>query len=106
MREEYGVQVALSTELTPELRREGAARDFVRHVQQLRKTADLQIEQRINVFYECDEPEAVTALQEWQSYIATETLADSLTTAPAPEHANSVKIGSTKLKVWIVPNPR
>jgi isoleucyl-tRNA synthetase len=103
VREEYGVQVALSTELTPELRREGAARDFVRHVQQLRKTADLQIEQRIKVLYQCDDPEAWTALEEWQDYIATETLADSLTNAAAPDDAHAVRIGSTKLKVWIVP---
>ena len=39
---EGSLQIALSTELSPELIREGMARDFVRHVQQLRKDADLK----------------------------------------------------------------
>ncbi len=40
---------ALVTELTPELVREGLAREFVRRVQDLRKTADLDVADRIKV---------------------------------------------------------
>jgi isoleucyl-tRNA synthetase len=103
VREEFGVQVALSTTLTPELKREGAARDFVRHVQQLRKSADLQIEERIEVYHDCNDPEVLTALKEWHDYIRTETLADCIALAAPPADADVVRIGSTKLKVWIVP---
>ena len=39
------------TDLTPELEREGLAREFVRRVQDLRKQADLDIADRIRVYY-------------------------------------------------------
>jgi len=40
---------ALVTDLTPELVREGLAREFIRRVQDLRKTADLDVADRIKV---------------------------------------------------------
>ena len=46
-----GYVVALDTTLTPELVREGLARDFVRFVQEGRKQADLRIEDRIKTTY-------------------------------------------------------
>ena len=82
--EEAGLQVALNTELTPELKREGMARDFVRQVQNLRKQADLDIADRIRVYYEAasgqdgDEQTLRQMLDEWGDYIAGETLADSI----------------------------
>ena len=41
---------ALDTELTPELVREGLAREFVRRLQELRKQADLDVADRIRLF--------------------------------------------------------
>ncbi|MDH3753569.1 MAG: DUF5915 domain-containing protein [Acidimicrobiia bacterium] len=41
--------VALDTELTGDLRAEGAARDLIRHIQQARKDADLVVTDRIAV---------------------------------------------------------
>ena len=43
---------ALVTELTPELVQEGLAREFVRRVQDLRKSADLDVADRIELFVE------------------------------------------------------
>lgn len=65
--------VALETELTPELLREGLAREFVNKVQNMRKTAGLDVTQRIKLFYGGDEVvrEAVAAHLD---YIQTETL--------------------------------
>jgi isoleucyl-tRNA synthetase len=75
--EEYGYLAALSTELTPELLREGLAREFVRRVQTLRKEADFDISDRITVSYQASDGlrEAVRAFDE---YIRRETLADTL----------------------------
>ncbi len=42
---------ALVTDLTPELIQEGLAREFVRRVQDLRKSAEFDIADRIDVFY-------------------------------------------------------
>lgn len=65
--------VALETELTPELLREGLAREFVNKVQNMRKTVGLDVTQRIKLFYGGDEVvrEAVAA---HMAYIQTETL--------------------------------
>jgi isoleucyl-tRNA synthetase len=97
------LHLALSTELTPELIREGMARDFVRHVQQLRKDADLEIEDRIAIYYQTAEPLVSTTLAEWRDYILSETQAGELKAADAaPADAKSAMIGETKLLVWIV----
>ena len=100
--DERGVQVALSSHLTPELIREGMARDFVRHVQQLRKDADLEIEQRIRILYATDDEDVVAAITEWAEYIRAETLADELTRVPSlPDCAKTVTIGNAKVKIQI-----
>ncbi len=43
--------VILDTEITPELKLEGQMRELVRHIQQARKEADFQVEDRIKVYY-------------------------------------------------------
>ena len=75
------LQLALSTELSPELIREGMARDFVRHVQQLRKDADLEIEDRIPIYLPVGRAAVTTPLTEWADYILSETQADVLKAA-------------------------
>ncbi len=75
---EGSLQIALSTELSPELIREGMARDFVRQVQQLRKDADLEIGDRIRISYQTVDPTVIAALTEWADYICVETQADSM----------------------------
>ena len=44
--------VAIDTALTPELIREGQAREIVHRIQTLRKNADYQIEEKIVTYYE------------------------------------------------------
>lgn len=73
---------ALVTDLTPELVREGLAREFVRRVQDLRKQADLDISDRIRVMYSAT-PGLAEAVQSFQEYITTETLAVELTAGEA-----------------------
>lgn len=100
--DERGVQIALSTHLTPELLQEGIARDFVRQVQQLRKDADLEIQARINVCYSTDDANVLAALQNWGDYIRGETLADSLSLElTVPADVKPVTIGNAKLPIWI-----
>jgi isoleucyl-tRNA synthetase len=47
-------EVELDTTLTPELKREGAARDLTRHLNSLRKEAGLTIEDRVTIRFETD----------------------------------------------------
>jgi isoleucyl-tRNA synthetase len=100
--DDRGIQIALSLVITPELKREGMARDYVRQVQQLRKDADLEIENRIRIFDAATDPEVTAALTEWTAYIREETLADSITrVAQAPAESKLALIGEKEIPVWI-----
>jgi isoleucyl-tRNA synthetase len=100
--EEAGIQIALSTVLTPELIGEGIARDFVRQVQQLRKDADLEITDRIRVYYATDDETVAAAIESWREYIARETLADSIERRDTPARgARQVSVGDGQVWIWI-----
>jgi isoleucyl-tRNA synthetase len=79
---------ALVTDLTPALVREGLAREFVRRVQDLRKTADLQISDRIRLYYQAT-PGLVEAVADFKEYIMAETLTVDLVSS-APSEAATV----------------
>lgn len=70
-----GILVALDTTITPELEKEGLARDLVRQIQDLRKAADYKVDDRIQVALIGANAEL---LESWGSYIKAETLATSL----------------------------
>jgi isoleucyl-tRNA synthetase len=81
--EDKGLVVAMDVTLTPELAREGLARDLVRRVQTLRKEADYQLDDRIILYYDAaGEPQSV--LEEWAAYIQAETLTLELVPGPMP----------------------
>jgi isoleucyl-tRNA synthetase len=88
--EEGAYVAALVTELTPELVQEGLAREFVRRVQDLRKTADLDVADRINLYVEASDGlrKAVEANQE---YVTLETLTSQLSFEAAPPNAHVVE---------------
>jgi isoleucyl-tRNA synthetase len=69
--------VLLNTVLTPELSAEGAARDAIRHIQQARKDAGLDVSDRISLTLRCDAG-SLAALQAHGEFIASETLATDL----------------------------
>ena len=75
---------ALVTELTPELVQEGLAREFVRRVQDLRKTAELEIADRIVLYYDVT-PGLVQALENFKEYICTETLTVEFVAGKVPD---------------------
>ena len=73
-----GCVVVLNTDVTPDLQREGIAKDLVRVIQSQRKSIDCQYTDRIKVAV-CTESESVMqAVDEHGKMICEETLADSL----------------------------
>ena len=76
--EESGFVAALVTEITPELAREGLVREFVRRLQELRKSSGFEISDRIHITYSASE-RLKQAIEEQRAYVMTETLALSLT---------------------------
>jgi len=72
------VLVALDITLTPELRKEGIARDLVNRIQNYRKDSGLEVTDRIDLSIVKNEAlqEAATAMED---YIKSETLIDNIT---------------------------
>ena len=81
---------ALVIELTPELVKEGLAREFVRRVQDLRKTAELEIADRIKLYYAAT-PGLLEAVNAYADYIKTETLSVELKAGEIPRDTVSVE---------------
>ncbi len=77
---------ALKTGLTPELEREGLARELVRRVQDLRKRAGFEISDRILLTVNAT-PRLAQAIREQRDYLMGETLAVSIAEAGPPEKA-------------------
>ncbi|MDP1544818.1 MAG: isoleucine--tRNA ligase [Anaerolineales bacterium] len=90
--EEGAYVAALVTDLTSELIAEGRAREFVRRVQDLRKTANLDVSDRIELFVEASAG-LKTAIEAHADYIKAETLTVSLTFAAPPANAAVVEDG-------------
>jgi isoleucyl-tRNA synthetase len=98
--------VALDLELSPELRREGLARELVRVVQDLRKSSGLAVDDRIDLAVKA-EGELARALEEHQGYVLGETLAVSLSRAPQGDGYDArVELDGQPVRIWLRPRPR
>ena len=74
---ESEITIVLNTMLTPELIREGMARDIVNRVQNLRKDSGFEVSDRIMLSYEAD-AEIQKVFTEYDDYIRSETLSESI----------------------------
>ena len=77
VKEEQGYFAALDARVTPELRREGIARELVSRVQRLRKESGFSVSDRIRVWVS-GTAEVETVLTEFGDYISSEVLAVEL----------------------------
>ena len=103
--DDRGIQIALSTVLSAELLGEGIRNDFIRHVQQARKVANLEIQDRIRVFYQTESDAVRAAITDHADYIRAETLADSLEESnDIPEGVKPVTVGDAVAFIWIEPS--
>ncbi|HSL34192.1 MAG TPA: class I tRNA ligase family protein, partial [Candidatus Limnocylindrales bacterium] len=87
-----GLVVVIDTGLTPELRAEGDARELQRAIQDLRKEAGLELDDRIDVWIEGVSPAVAAHLEA----IAAEVLADSLVVG-SPDGTGSTTNGTLDL---------
>ena len=81
-----GIVIGLDTKRTPALEREGLARDLVRHVQEARKSAGLDVADRIRLRLDLGAgvaPEVAAAVEEFAEYVKSQTLAVELELAAA-----------------------
>lgn len=92
VRSEGSLTVGISNRLDQELTDEWLAREFVHHVQNLRREADLDVTDRIWVEYTGSE-EVVRAVRQCMDYIKLETLAASVSQVDEGCETAELKIG-------------
>lgn len=91
MTNEGNVTVALDVTLTPELRNEGMARELINRIQNIRKSSDFEITDKVTV--ELSETPAVkAALEAFKDYISAQVLADDILTSPDIAGENVVEL--------------
>lgn len=71
-------QVSLDTKLTPELIREGLARELVRNINLLRKQSGLSLEDKTLIYWQGDSLLAEATFNQWGELITHETLSQSI----------------------------
>jgi isoleucyl-tRNA synthetase len=105
VREHGGRFVAIDPAVTPELRREGLARELVSRIQRMRKDAGLAVSDRVRVWIRAD-PEIEQAVGEYIDWMAGEVLARALEVGQpdAPgEHATlDVELDGLRARVALI----
>jgi isoleucyl-tRNA synthetase len=101
-----GLKVKLDTKITPDLKAEGIARDLVRSIQEARKKAGFNVEDRIETFWDTNDSEIARAIETQAKYIAKETL--SIVFSPRAEsrgakteYSETVKLNGKEVTVGI-----
>jgi len=95
------ITVALDTELTPALRAEGIAREFVNRVQNMRKDAGFAVTDRIAVSIEAPQ-DLLQILMDMRAYIMAETLAEEFGAAqPEGEFSSNFELNGHQVTVGI-----
>jgi isoleucyl-tRNA synthetase len=94
--------VAVDTSLSPELLREGHARDLVHRIQTMRKSADYDLADRIVTYYEGG-PELERVFSEFAEYVKAETLSIDLRRgAPAKaDHVEEFKLDGHEARLAV-----
>jgi isoleucyl-tRNA synthetase len=80
--EDRGTQVVVDSRITEPLALEGRVREVVRRVQDLRKKAALEMEDRIILYLGTESPKLRRAIEAHRDYICSETLAVELSARP------------------------
>ena len=86
---EGGYMVAVDSAITPELAEEGLAREVVHRIQNLRRTANFEVTDRIVTFYQGPAEFSRVMNGDFSGYIRNETLSESLIDGPPGEGAAS-----------------
>ena len=94
------VTVALDVTVTPELRREGMARELINRIQNIRKGSNFEITDKVKVVLS-DAPEVKEALESYGDYIATQVLASSLATGTPGDSAVELDIDGLKINAEV-----
>lgn len=104
------VSIEVDPTVTPEQEREGLAREIMRKIQQARKTADFQMDDKITLEIACDGA-LLEALNAHKDMIVSETLTKNLnilalSAEPKGKHTETSDIDGQVLKLGVMNLPR
>ena len=98
---EGSLTVALDIQLTPELKQEGTARELVNRIQNVRKSKNFDITDKIVVKIEPND-NCKAAVEQFAGYIAKQVLAVSVTVEPvSPDEAIELDMDDYRLNVAV-----
>ena len=95
------VKVALSTELTPELKSEGLAREIVRHGQILRREAGYELNDRITLIAKTVDAELQHVLTDHKETIMAALQADELTDSGTADAEAEVTLNDHEISIGV-----
>jgi isoleucyl-tRNA synthetase len=98
-----GDALALDLEITPELKREGYAREIIRYAQSARKNAGLNVDDHIDLSLTTEDEELVQTIKEFGTVIAAETLAGPISSGEYT-HAETITIEGKNLQLSLQKN--
>lgn len=97
-REEKGLKISLNIELSEELKKEGAFRELVRNINQLRKQKGLSREESVNLRYSAESEEIRKVIEEYEAQIKEKTNLGKVK-ASGKELDQSIDIKNSRLKL-------
>jgi isoleucyl-tRNA synthetase len=93
------LQAKVDTQLSDELREEGLIRELIRFIQNSRKEAGLQVEDRISLLIESESPEVNEAVMSYKETIMGETLCSEFGEVPEDAFGTTVNVGGLQVKI-------
>ena len=96
---ENNLTVVLDVTLDRELMLEGLARELIRSAQVMRKSANFNVEDRIDIEFVTNSSDLNEIIAKFSDKIKTELLARNITTIDNPEYSETVEIGEEEITV-------
>jgi len=72
-------------ELTPELQREGVAREISRFLNQMRKDANFNVDDKVQLYFSTSDENLLAIVNEFTDFFKHEALISDIQTTDAPE---------------------
>ena len=98
-----GVVVAITTEITPELRDRGIARELVRAIGELRKKAGCKVSEQVRIGYVTSDAIVAAALSQHRAFVEGETLSQLAAQAlPQPHGQSTVDLDDSQIELTLI----
>ena len=97
-----GYAVGISSEISPELKQEGIAREIVHRIQNMRRQSGFDIADHIDLWV-CGPIEISQTVKEHSTYVKEETLAEEINISdiPADAHSETIELEEKSITIAV-----